>query len=80
LKLFGGKAVLVNPAVEPFNLLKEYFGEHLNPYTGEVFSIDQSSVSQFASITQKNTKKYPNYLVYLQKKDETLDYRLAETK
>ena len=80
VETFGGKAVLVNPAVEPFNLLKEYFGEHLNPYTGEVFSIDQSSVSQLLQLHKRIKKNNPNYLVYLQKKDETLDYRLAETK
>jgi predicted esterase YcpF (UPF0227 family) len=80
VETYGGKAVLVNPAVEPFNLLTEYFGEHLNPHTGEVFSIDQNSVSQLLQLHKVIKKNTPNYLVYWQKEDETLDYRLAEIK
>jgi hypothetical protein len=80
VETYGGKAVLVNPAVEPFNLLAEYFGEHINPYTGEVFSIDQSSVDQLLQLHKIIKKNDPNYMVYLQKEDETLDYRLAEKK
>jgi hypothetical protein len=80
VETYGGKAVLVNPAVEPFNLLTEYFGEHINPYTGEVFSVDQSSLDQLLQLHKATKINDPKYLVYLQKEDETLDYRLAEKK
>lgn len=76
----GGKAVLINPAVEPFKLLKDYFGEHSNPYTGEVFTIDDSNVQQLINLYKQTKKNDFSYLVYLQKDDETLDYRLAEEK
>jgi len=76
----GGKAVLVNPAVEPFKLLKNYFGEHTNPYTGELFTIDESNVEQLRDLYRQTKKNDSNYLVYLQKGDETLDYRLAKDK
>lgn len=77
---FGGKAVLINPAVEPFKLLKNYFGEHSNPYTGEVFTVDQSNVQQLINLYKQTKKNDSSYLVYLQKGDETLNYRLAEDK
>jgi hypothetical protein len=80
VETYGGKAVLVNPAVEPFKLLKEYFGEHTNPYTDEVFTIDQNSVEQLLQLHKITKNNDPNYLVYLQKEDETLDYNLAEMK
>jgi predicted esterase YcpF (UPF0227 family) len=80
VETYGGKAVLVNPAVEPFKLLKNYFGEHTNPYTDEVFTIDKNSVAQLIKLNKITKKNDPNYLVYLQKEDETLDYRLAEMK
>jgi hypothetical protein len=80
VETYGGKAVLVNPAVEPFNLLTEYFGEHINPSTGEVFSVDQSSLDQLLQLHKATKINDPKYLVYLQKEDETLDYRLAEKK
>lgn len=77
---FGGKAALINPAVEPFNLVADYFGSHENPYTGEVFQINCSSVEHLRHINLKVTANDPNYYVLLQTGDETLDYRLAESK
>lgn len=80
IEKYGGKAVLINPAVKPFKLLKDYFGEHSNPYTGEVFTIDESNVRQLLNLYKQTNKNDSSYLVYLQKGDETLDYQLAEDK
>ncbi|MFT7260833.1 MAG: putative esterase YcpF (UPF0227 family) [Glaciecola sp.] len=80
VETYGGRAVLVNPAIEPFELLNDYFGEHTNPYTDEVFTIDKNSVAQLLQLHKITKKSDPNYLVYLQKEDETLDYHLAEMK
>ncbi len=80
LQKFGGKAVLINPAVEPFKLLTEYFGEHSNPYTGEVFTIDESNVDQLLQLHVQTKQNDASYLVYLQTGDETLDYQLAKQK
>lgn len=80
VETFGGKAVLINPAVEPFKLLSEYFGEHINPYTNELFDVDQGSVEQLIELNRPVLANDPKYLVYLQTGDETLDYRLAKAK
>jgi predicted esterase YcpF (UPF0227 family) len=80
VETYGGKAVLINPAVEPFNLIKNYLGQHINPYTGEVFNIDQNSVEQLLRLSTATLANASNYLVYLQKGDEVLDYRLAVRK
>ena len=77
---YGGKAVLINPAVEPFNLIQEYFGRHENPYTGEVFNVDESSVAFLHDIDTQVLSNDSKYYVLLQTGDETLDYRLAEKK
>ncbi|MFT5541313.1 MAG: putative esterase YcpF (UPF0227 family) [Glaciecola sp.] len=80
VETYGGKAVLINPAVEPFNLLVDYFGHHQNPYTGEDFTIDENSVAQLQKLNRTTKINNPNYLVYLQTADETLDYQLAVNK
>lgn len=80
VETYGGKAVLINPAVEPFKLIEEYLGQHTNPYTGEIFKIDQRSVDKLRQLYKNTQVNDPNYLVYLQKGDEVLDYRLAENK
>lgn len=73
----GGKAVLVNPAVEPFNLFSDYLGMHLNPNTGERFCINAQHINVLKKIYVPKLKQPENYLVMLQTGDETLDYRLA---
>lgn len=77
---YGGKAVLINPAVEPFALLKNYIGNHINPYTGEQFSIHAGHLDKLKSIYVDNLKDSSVYKVLLQTHDETLDYTLAEKK
>ena len=76
----GCKAVLINPAVTPFDLLQEYFGEHQNPYTSELFRVDEATVEMLRKLNIEELKSQRNYLVLLQKGDETLDFRLAEQK
>lgn len=77
---YGGKAVLINPAVRPFDLLSGYIGLHINPYTGEKFSIHSGHIACLRSLYCTSLKQGSAYKVLLQTGDETLDYRLAEAK
>lgn len=77
LEKYGGKAVLVNPAVEPFHLLEDYMGMHINPYTGEKFAIHSGTIAKLKNIYCDTIKQPKAYKVLLQTEDETLDYRLA---
>jgi uncharacterized protein len=79
-QLLGGKAVLINPAVQPYALLADYLGEHVNPYTGVKFSLDQRHVDELIRLDTPLLQQPQRYWVLLQRGDETLDYRLAETK
>nr|WP_136250500.1 YqiA/YcfP family alpha/beta fold hydrolase [Ningiella ruwaisensis] len=71
------RAVIVNPAVEPFNLLSDYMGKHVNPYSNEVFYISEKSIEDLKSFYYPTIRRPANYKVLLQTGDETLDYRLA---
>jgi len=71
------KAVLINPAVRPFELLKEYMGPHVNPYTGETFYIIEQHIVTLKQLYAKSLFDPSCYKVLLQTGDETLDYRLA---
>ncbi|MBU3021105.1 YqiA/YcfP family alpha/beta fold hydrolase [Aestuariibacter sp. A3R04] len=77
---FGGKAVLINPAVKPYELLVNYIGEHINPYTQELFSIVPEDMEVLRAMDTPAIKSPKQYKVLLQTGDETLDYRQAEGK
>lgn len=77
---FGGKAVLINPAVRPFELLQEYLGEHQNPYTSENFTLVPGDIDALVALDTPRVKQPQNYRVLLQTGDETLNYREAESK
>ena len=80
IEKFGGKAVLVNPAVRPYELLQNYLGEHVNPYTDEGFSIVPSDIDILKQLDTTRLNNPSAYRVMLQTDDETLDYRQAEQK
>ncbi len=77
---YGGRAVLVNPAVRPYELLLGFLGEHTNPYTQEKFSLVNDDMHILKTLDTPTIKCLQNYMVLLQTGDETLDYRQAQQK
>ncbi|GAC19052.1 YqiA/YcfP family alpha/beta fold hydrolase [Paraglaciecola arctica] len=77
---YSGKAVLINPAVRPFELLGDFLGEHINPYTGQPFLLENSHIEELRQLDTPTLDPKSDYWVLLQTADETLDYRQAETK
>ena len=77
---FGGKAVLINPAVKPYELLANYTGFHVNPYTKERFYIAADDMTYLRALNAREIAAPEMYKVLLQTGDETLDYRQAEQK
>jgi predicted esterase YcpF (UPF0227 family) len=75
---FGGKAVLVNPAVTPQLRIREFIGKPLKSYYGEqTYTLRMSDLSVLEECDSTELKNPNAYAVMLQTGDETLDYRLA---
>ena len=74
------KAVLINPAVNPQELLFDYLGKNTNIYTGEEYQFTHEHIRQLDAVTLKVIDKPENFMVLLQTGDEILDYRLAQNK
>ena len=77
---YSGKAVLINPAVRPFELLVDFLGEHINPNTQQPFLLEKKHIDELRQLDTPTLSSTSDYWVLLQTADETLDYRQAETK
>jgi predicted esterase YcpF (UPF0227 family) len=77
-------AVLVNPAVTPYELLQDYIGEQMNPYTEEVYQVTEEHMQQLKVLEQTapaiDCNEKNNYLVMVQTGDEVLNYQQAVEK
>ena len=74
---YGVKALLVNPAVKPYELISHVLGENKNPYTGEAFFLDDSHIQELHQLEVQTITHTERIKVLLQTGDETLDYRKA---
>ncbi|MFT6094828.1 MAG: putative esterase YcpF (UPF0227 family) [Pseudohongiellaceae bacterium] len=73
-------AVLINPAVRPFELWEKHIGEHRNYYTDEIHTVTKEHIGELKGIDVEALKEPENFLVLVQTGDETLDYNHAVEK
>jgi hypothetical protein len=76
---YGLKAVLVNPAVRPYELLQDFLGPQKNLYSSVEYEFTEQHLAELrelevAAITPER------YLLMVQTGDEVLDYRQAVEK
>lgn len=74
---FDCRAVLVNPAVSPHLLLKDYLGEQVNAYTGERYGFTERDIRVLESQLVPVPRHPERLWLLTQQGDETLDWRDA---
>ncbi|EDP57186.1 esterase YqiA [Vibrio sp. AND4] len=77
---FGFRAVVVNPAVKPYELLVDYLGEQINPYTHETYTLEACHIDELKALDVQSIEFPDSFWLLQQKKDEVLDYRQAVEK
>ncbi|MPS32754.1 MULTISPECIES: esterase YqiA [unclassified Salinivibrio] len=73
-------AVLVNPAVRPYELLQDYVGEQVNPYTQERYTLEAADINALREIDVPVLSHPEQFWLLQQEGDEVLDYRQAVAK
>lgn len=68
-------AVLINPAIKPYELLAEYIGEQVNPYSGKVLTVTEAHMHELKQLRVHEIVEKSRYYLLTQTGDEILDYR-----
>lgn len=74
---YAVRAVLINPAIRPYELLAAYLGENRNLYTGATYQLGPEHMQQLLDMRIEKLSRPQDCLLLLQTGDETLDYREA---
>ncbi len=74
---YGYKAVLVNPAVKPYELLVDYLGKQTNPYTQEEYVLEEKHMDELLALRVSELHSPEDFWLLQQEGDEVLDYRQA---
>ena len=70
---FDLRAVLVNPAIKPHELMHKYLGCNENPYTHVRYELTASHMQTLQSLYKDHIHRPQRFLILLQMADEVLD-------
>ena len=73
---FGVRAVLINPAVRPYDDLRQYVGVQTNLYTGETFEVLPRHFDELRAMAVPRITRPERYLLLARSGDEVLDWRM----
>ena len=73
----GTRAVLINPALRPWESLAAYLGPQRNPCTNESYELKREHLAQLEAFRVPRISRPERYLLLVQSGDELLDYREA---
>lgn len=73
----GCRAVLVNPAITPYEGLRSYLGPQQNLYTGEPYTLTEDHLAQLSAYRIEKPVRTDRYLLMHTTGDELLDWRIA---
>jgi predicted esterase YcpF (UPF0227 family) len=74
---FGARAVLINPALRPFDDLRPYAGTQTNLHTGESFEVTAAHFAELAALRVARITRPERCFLLVQTGDEVLDWREA---
>ena len=74
---FGARAVLINPAIRPYDDLRPFAGMQLNLHTGEAFEVTEAHLAALRALALPRITRPERYFLLARTGDEVLDWRVA---
>jgi predicted esterase YcpF (UPF0227 family) len=74
---YAMRAILINPAVQPYANLESYLGEQRNLYTGETWELTREHFAELRALKVERIADPGRYLLMVQTGDEVLDWHEA---
>jgi uncharacterized protein len=74
---FGARAVLINPAIHPYDDLAAYLGAQVNLYSGESFEVVEEHFAELRALAVARIMRPERYFLLVRTGDEVLDWREA---
>ena len=74
---YAARAVLINPAVRPYDDLRAYVGPQTNLTTGETFVVTEAYFDELRALAVTRLAHPRRYWLLVQAGDDVLDYREA---
>ena len=74
---FGARAVMINPAVRPYDALASSLGVQTNLHTGEPFEVTPVHMEELRAMAVARITRPDRYFLLVETGDEVLDYRDA---
>jgi predicted esterase YcpF (UPF0227 family) len=74
---FGARAVMINPAVRPYQALAASLGVQTNLHTGEAFEVTHEHMEELRAMAVARITHPERYFLLVETGDEVLDYRDA---
>jgi len=74
---FGARAVMINPAVRPYDDLQPWLGVQTNLYSGAEFEVTPAHFDELLALKVHRITRPERYFLLVETGDEVLDYREA---
>lgn len=72
---YGARAVLINPAIRPFDDLRPYRGRQRNLHTGEEYEVTPAHFDELIALKVAAITRPERYFLLVRTGDELLDWR-----
>jgi uncharacterized protein len=74
---YGARAVLINPAIRPYEDLRPFLGSQRNLYTGEEYEVTTAHFEELGALAVGRITRPERYWLLARTGDEVLDWREA---